>query len=569
MNRIVAPAILFAWLGLIAASHALADGAAVQVLSVDDSTHSGKLTDLKDGQLVLSGPTTRISLSDVIEVTSSNHAASSAPRGPAHKLTGKVIGTDGSFKGQGSTRDKVFDGNLNTFFDPPEEHRDDAWVGLDLGSPKIITQIKYAPRSRFPRRMIDGKFQGCSSSDFDKDVVTFLTITESPPKNALTSKDVSDSSAFRYVRYIGGQPLSVAEIEFWGRDIGESARPMANASTHSVATTGPSAAPTTLRAVFGEDDLLDAALVDWDDKQLTLKSSLLGDTPIAIPVSTLREVWHGAEAQILKAKAMPLEPGPEDAAFVVKDDGIVVVRGVALGVEGDALKFKFNDQEKKINLSKLVGVILGGQDAKRDHSFRQKIEFADGDSISGRWTAYDANKNVMELQTPWGQALSFRFDAVQKVRSANGRLTYLSDLKPANVEQVPYFDRLMPYRTDHSLTGGTMKLIDGEYQHGIAMHSRCVLTYDLGGSYESFKFKVGFEQPEGKLGQAPIRLLGDGKVLWEDLHARGDATKLPDLSVSVAGIKQLTLEVDFGDNGDTGGRVDWVHPRLLRAKLSP
>src|ERR1700733_6960953 len=109
MNRIVAPAILFAWLGLIAASHASADGSAVKVRGVDDSIHSGQLTGLKDGQLVLSGPTTRISLSDVIEMTASTRSASSAPRGPSHKLTGKVIGTDGSYKGQGSTRDKVFD----------------------------------------------------------------------------------------------------------------------------------------------------------------------------------------------------------------------------------------------------------------------------------------------------------------------------------------------------------------------------------------------------------------------------------------------------------------------------
>ena len=38
----------------------------------------------------------------------------------------------------------------------------------------------------------------------------------------------------------------------------------------------------------------------------------------------------------------------EDIAFVVKDDQIIAVRGVSLGVEGDALKFRFNDQERTI-----------------------------------------------------------------------------------------------------------------------------------------------------------------------------------------------------------------------------
>jgi hypothetical protein len=92
-----------------------------------------------------------------------------------------------------------------------------------------------------------------------------------------------------------------------------------------------------------------------------------------------------------------------------------------------------------------------------------------------------------------------------------------------------------------------------------------VLTYDIDGSYEEFKTKVGFQQPEGKLGQAIVRIVGDGKTLYENVDARGDQPPV-DVSLKIANVRRLTLEVDFGKNEDTGDRVIWANARLLRAK---
>jgi hypothetical protein len=444
--------------------------------------------------------------------------------------------------------------------------------------------------------MVGGKFQGSSSADFSTGVVDLFTISKRPTRGQFNRAAVSVKTPFRYVRYLSPEEGcgNVAEIEFWGTDPGAAAahstaaasapttriagrkpttRPSAVASAAPATTPAASrpaaAAPPALMAVLADDDQLMGALVAWNDKSLTLKPDRF-PAGLEIPVTALREVWRGPTlAQIQKAKAMPLEPGPEDAAYVLKDDNIVAVRGVALGIEGDALSFKFNDEPRKIALAKLVGVTFGGPDAaknaKRDRSFHQTVQMAGDNTLSGHWTAYDAAKNTMTLQTAWGQSLNLPMSAVLKIRSANGRLTYLSDLKPSAVEQVSYFDRLLPYRVDKSLTGGPIKLIDGEYKRGFSVHARCVLSFDLDGQYEEFKTKVGFQQPEGKLGHCAVRVLADGRPLWQDPDARGDAPKPADLSLKVVGVKQLTLEVDFGKDGDTGDRVAWANPRLLRA----
>ena len=625
---------------LLTAMAVRAAGPVVTVSRVDETSVTGTLAGLEEGKVLLTSPDVKVPLEDVVELTIKGSAASTVVDSKARKLTGRVIGTDGSFNNGIHTRDKVFDADPDTFFDAPGEVKD-AWVGLDLGSPKIIAEIKYAPRPSsdyFRRRMLGGRFQGSDQADFSSGVVEFFIITNVPPPGKLTVKKVTVTQAFQYVRYLtpenGG--CNIAEAEFWGSDgkVGAAVKPattrtavgtpneivkvhpalpdvkrvvgniftLTEAPTtapavpvtklpgdgdilvhgrdayiklalpvHAATTSAPSPATTQARhdpawkILLVGDDQLTAKIGGWSDQKLHITALPGMAERLDIPIEQVRELWCGTADQIKQAQAIKPDEAVEDAAFVLKDGAIVSVRGVALGFDADALLFKFNDESKRINLSKLVGVIFGGQVPKRDDSFRQTFQLKNGDMLSGSWRSFDNAANAIGLETRWGAKLGIPIDQVVRIRSINGRLVYVGNLKPATVEQKPYFDRMLPYRIDKSLTGGPLKLSDGEYPHGIAVHSRTVLTYDIAGIYEEFKTKVGFQQPEGKLGQAVVRVWGDGKVLYENLDARGDA-KPVEVSVKVAGVQRLTLEVDFGKNEDTGDRVVWANARLLRAK---
>jgi hypothetical protein len=132
------------------------------------------------------------------------------------QLTGSVIGTSGSWNNLGNTVGKAFDGNLSTYFDAAQSFG--AWAGLDLGSADVITQIKYAPRPGYAGRMIGGVFQGSNTPDFSLGVVTLYTITTMPVTGVFNTVNISNSSGFRYVRYLGPNycHCNVAEIQFWG-----------------------------------------------------------------------------------------------------------------------------------------------------------------------------------------------------------------------------------------------------------------------------------------------------------------------------------------------------------------
>jgi len=134
-----------------------------------------------------------------------------------NRLSGSIIGTAGSWSNQGNTIAKVFDGNLNTFFDAPDNSGD--WVGLDfgVGVSNVIGQINYWPRAGWSQRMLGGVFQAANSLAFNNPVTLFTIATAPPEGGVITSQMVTNPAAFRYVRYVGpaNSACNVAELQFF------------------------------------------------------------------------------------------------------------------------------------------------------------------------------------------------------------------------------------------------------------------------------------------------------------------------------------------------------------------
>lgn len=131
-------------------------------------------------------------------------------------LQGAIIGTSGSWGGSGNTKEKVFDVDLNTYFDSPNANGD--WVGLDLGSgnQKIVSTIRYCPRANWASRMVGGVFQGANTATFS-DAVTLYTVGYTPAEGGFTTVTITNNTPFRYVRYLSpdGGSCNVAEVQFY------------------------------------------------------------------------------------------------------------------------------------------------------------------------------------------------------------------------------------------------------------------------------------------------------------------------------------------------------------------
>ncbi|OHT46819.1 Ig-like domain-containing protein [Flavobacterium tructae] len=127
-----------------------------------------------------------------------------------NKVTGIAFGTAPYYH---YTCDKAFDGDINTSFDA-DDSEDPAYVGLDLGTAKVITNLRYYPRDSRAGRMTGGKFQGSNTSTSAGFVDLYTIPTE--PNYAWHDVSIPNSTAYRYYRYCTPPDnyADVAEIEF-------------------------------------------------------------------------------------------------------------------------------------------------------------------------------------------------------------------------------------------------------------------------------------------------------------------------------------------------------------------
>jgi hypothetical protein len=375
-----------------------------------------------------------------------------------------------------------------------------------------------------------------------------------PPKG-----DRKDTAFKITVNYDEGSPAS-AEVKA-ATSTDNALKIVANEGKAPVPTVG---GPPAVLVHLGDGGELSGQLEDLGKESLRLKTTT--DAIVEIPLLRVRGVWfesagagkaQGTFAERLKA------PAAEDAAFVrAQDQSVAEITGEAQEISDQKLRFSYQGDTRAINVARLVGLVFAAHPPPppQDRPY-QIVKLASGDRISGTWTGL--TDGVLDLQLPWDAKLSLPVAAVSAVDFRHGKLAYLSDIEPAAIEEVAYFDRTMPYRRDRSLAGEPLKLKDTEYRKGLAVHSRTVLTYAIDRKYAKFKAIVGFDDAMPKRGRVACRVLGDGRELFAEKDLRADQEPKP-LDLDVAGVSQLSLEIDFGEDENICDRVIWAGARLYR-----
>jgi hypothetical protein len=255
--------------------------------------------------------------------------------------------------------------------------------------------------------------------------------------------------------------------------------------------------------------------------------------------------------------------GSEDVLLAQTKDGeVVAIPGIVEGSEGDRLKFQYEGKTRTIPLKQVEGLIMAARPERRTSDEPQSaFTLPEGVVVSGRWK--DIDTSVWKIVTAWGQVVNLPAAEVLEVRFRGGKVTYLSDLKPSKVEETPYFGHRLPFKSDVSLLGEPLKVGGQTFDRGVAVHSRCVLTYDLNGRFSRFETLVGFDEAARGKGRVDCRVFVDGKEVYANADLRADGPPVK-LNLPVAGADQLRLHVDYGRGQDTGDRVIWADARLYR-----
>jgi hypothetical protein len=262
-------------------------------------------------------------------------------------------------------------------------------------------------------------------------------------------------------------------------------------------------------------------------------------------------------AKRLKARAN------EDILLAQTKDGeVLAIPGIIEGTEGDRLRFRYQDKSRTLPLKQVEGWLLAARpDPETPGESSSIFTLPGGVVVAGKLK--DIDTATWKVQTSWGPELSLPAADVQGVRFRGGKMTHLADLNPSKVEETPFFGRKLPWRRNVNLLGRPLTMNGQTFEHGLAVHSRCALTYDLNGRFATFETLLGFDDAAQRKGRVDCRVFADGKEIYANADFRADAPPLK-LSLPVAGVEQLRLLVDFGRGQDTGDSVIWADARLYR-----
>jgi hypothetical protein len=330
---------------------------------------------------------------------------------------------------------------------------------------------------------------------------------------------------------------------------------------------GPSVPPPGATLYLTGDEKLHGTLDAIGPESIRLVPPWKDQAPLEIPLARVIGVHLSLpdrkESPESFAKRLKARTAGDLLLARAKDGEILALTGLVEGMDGDRLQFRYQERSRTLALSQVEGWVMAARpDPRASDDLRARVSLFGGLAASGVFK--DLDTETWTFQSPWGQALKLPAAEIQDVRFRGGAMTHLCDLEPSKIDETPFFGHRMPWRRDLGLIGEPLSMSDQKYEHGLAVHSRCHLTYDLGGRYGRFEAVLGFDDSAGGRGRVDCRVVADGKALFARQDFRASEPPVV-LSLPLAGAEQLRLEVDFGPDQDTGDRVIWANPRLFRA----
>lgn len=254
-----------------------------------------------------------------------------------------------------------------------------------------------------------------------------------------------------------------------------------------------------------------------------------------------------------------IESGEDDRILLTNGD---VVQGFILGVNrrGMTLETAFGETQVPSRLVVAARFASPSASASTSRTF-VRVSFRHSGRLA--FDEMDWSGEQMRGATRFGQTVRAEPDRIVHLEVVGGRWNWLSAHTPISAEHTPMLSLAWDYQRDRNVLGGPIAVAGKTYDHGIGVHSRSILTYDLKGLYSRFTTYFGMDDNSGSYADVSVRILVDGTPRFEKQNVVAGELFGP-VRLNVEKADRIELVVDFGENGDLQDRFNWVDTALIR-----
>ncbi|MCH7884231.1 MAG: NPCBM/NEW2 domain-containing protein [Planctomycetes bacterium] len=255
-----------------------------------------------------------------------------------------------------------------------------------------------------------------------------------------------------------------------------------------------------------------------------------------------------------------------DRTPVAMDDRILltngdVVRGYITLINGRNITIDNGESEVEVPFRLVVAVRFAASRKPAPDAIHGVATLRDGTRLT--LTKMDWIGHRVRATWQAGAVVNLAADRIVRLDIGGGRWEWLTSHRPISTQDTPMLSLHWEPATNRNVLGGPIKVAGETFEHGIGVHSRSSLTYDLKEAYEEFATSFGIDDDSGPLADVTVVILVDGRRRLEETNIRRGKLWGP-IRLNIAGAKHIELVVDFGENGGLQDRFDWVEPALIR-----
>lgn len=309
------------------------------------------------------------------------------------------------------------------------------------------------------------------------------------------------------------------------------------------------------RIVGAGNEVVVVETVDLGNVTLPLDSLRRIDSPRASDPAYRRSAdWFSPGHPSTSTSA----PTGDDRVLLINGD---VLSGFLGAVDQDGLTIDGASGEAKVPLRRIVAVLTAAPPPSPIHRPYLLVTLRTTGQIAVTqfsWSGAAADGRLRD-----GQSVKIDSERIVRAEVVGGRWEWLASHQPVSHQHTPMFSLSWPFATNRNVMGGPLCIAGETFEHGLGVHSRSGLKFELQDAYRTFVTYFGIDDDSGPYADVSVRILVDGKPLFEQDHVRRGQLHGP-VRLDVDGAKLLELVVDFGKNGDIQDRFDWIEPALIR-----
>ena len=260
---------------------------------------------------------------------------------------------------------------------------------------------------------------------------------------------------------------------------------------------------------------------------------------------------------------------PGDVIVIRKSDAIDYLEGVLGDVSNEKVDFELDGDSIPVARDKVEGLIYYT-------GARPELPTA-ACIVQGQGTTRIHAKTIalkedqVELVSLQGLELTLPLEKLQELDFSLGKIQYLSEMQPVASNWTPYFDlfaqlptaaTLFEPRMNEAFEGGPLLLGGKAYRRGIALRSGTELKYRLPDGFQRLTAIAGIDDRVGEGGAVQLRIVGDNRELLSTAIRGGESPRPIDLDI--AGVRQLTIVVDYGPDLDIADHLDLCEARISK-----